>query len=261
MHLCVWTRPDIQYSSVRLSGYMACPKLPCFNALRQLLQYLYHHPHYPIMYPTQSSIERPIINASCTGKGRAEYILQPKLNGHCDADQSRDLQDRRSMSSALWTLYGDVLVAWFLKKQTSTALHSNHSELETLLLCVKKTLYIRRILYCLGYPQLDPTDIYEDNQATIAEVINDRLTPQVRHLDVKITWLHEQFIRSVFKLIYVHTSLQKADMNTKPHGGQQLIDMYLPLIGYKFYPPSSSEHYKLLQLDIYHVTPDRTSQR
>ena len=42
----------------------------------------------------------------------------------------------------------------------------------------------------MGYPQPDPTITYEDNQATIAQVNQDRITPQVRHLDVLITWLH-----------------------------------------------------------------------
>ena len=60
---------------------------------------------------------------------------------------------------------------------------------------------------------------------------------------------------------YTNTKCQKADLNTKHHGGASLKSMLLPLIGYSFYPPSNSDHYKLLQLDIYNVTPDRTSQR
>ena len=141
------------------------------------------------------------------------------------------------------------------------ALHSNNSELVSLLVCVKRTIEIRRLLHCLGFPQLQPTTISEDNQATIAEVLNDRLTSQVRHLDTIISWLHENFVKHIFHPEYTNTKLQSADINTKPHGGPDLKSMLLPLIGFQHYPPKGSEHYKLLQLDIYNISSTRTSQR
>ena len=74
MHLCVWTRIDIHYAFMRLGGYMSCPKSPCFTALKQLLQYLYHHPRIPIFYkrPSPPTIH-PQLSASAS-RGFGEIL-------------------------------------------------------------------------------------------------------------------------------------------------------------------------------------------
>ena len=240
---------------------MACPKDVCFHILHLLMQYLYHHPHYPIFYSRKSSSSIHL-GASCK-QGSAEYFHFNKntsLRGHVDADQSRDLLDRRSLVSALWTIDKN-LVAWICKKQSETALHSNHAEMLSLLAAVKKTIEIRRILLQLGHGQTEPTIINEDNQPLITEVTHGRITPNVRHLDVPLAFLHEQYLRKIYDLYYIPTNLHSADVNTKPHGGGSLKKIILDLIGYSSFPPASSEHYKLLQLDKYVIVPDRISQR
>ena len=140
-------------------------------------------------------------------------------------------------------------------------LSSNHTEMLTLLQAVKTTNVMRRLLQQLGYPQIGPTDIAEDNQPLITEVTHSRITPGIRHLDVPIAFLQEQFQRHSFKPIYTNTTDQPADINTKPHGGGSLRKIILSLIGFQHFPPSTSEHYKQLQLDLYLITPQRISQR
>ena len=43
--------------------------------------------------------------------------------------------------------------------------------------------------------------------------------------------------------------MQRADLNSKPHGGKILRDIIDRAIGFLFYLPTVSEHYKLLFLD------------
>jgi len=43
-------------------------------------------------------------------------------------------------------------------------------------------------------------------------------------------------------------------MNTKPHGGETLVTMLLSFIGFKFYPPTTSKHYILLDLHKYNIS-------
>ena len=38
------------YSVMRLSGYMCSPRPACFQLLRHIMRYLYHHPHIPIFF-------------------------------------------------------------------------------------------------------------------------------------------------------------------------------------------------------------------
>ena len=79
----------------------------------------------------------------------------------------------------------------------------------------------------LNAPQPGPTPIFEDNQATIAQVLNDRLTPRVRHNDVLVDFINDQFSRERLTPIYFASEKNKADKNSKPHGGQTLQTKYL----------------------------------
>ena len=46
-------------------------------------------------------------------------------------------------------------------------------------------------------------------------------------------------------------------MNTKPHGGETLQKHLFSIIGFKFYPPANSEHYRLLELHLYNIGEHR----
>ena len=128
------------------------------------------------------------------------------------------MTDRRSISSVLFTINGD-LVHWICRKQAMVGLSSNHTEMLTLLQAVKTTHVMRRLLHQLGYSQCHPTNIAEDNKPLITEVTHSRITPGIRHLDVPIAYLQEQYQRKLFLPVYTHTTNQPADINTKPHGG------------------------------------------
>ena len=47
-------------------------------------------------------------------------------------------------------------------------------------------------------------------------------------------------------------------MNTKPHGGETLVDKVFFIIGYKVYPTQSSTHYTLLDLHKYNISVHRS---
>ena len=148
----------------------------------------------------------------------------------------------------------DVCVHWICKKHVTTCLHSNHSELTTILQQHNTTLLLCHFLHVLGHPQQNPTILHCDNQPAITEIIKDHLASQVRHLDVMITYLHEHYILGYFHLQFIPTHLQKVDINTKLHGGEQIRSMILDLIGFQFYTPPYSAHYKLLHLHIYNIS-------
>ena len=60
LHVADKSQPDLSYASMRLTGYNANPKEPCFEALHQTMCYLFHHPHIPIMYSRKYQLERPL---------------------------------------------------------------------------------------------------------------------------------------------------------------------------------------------------------
>ena len=85
-----------------------------------------------------------------------------------------------------------------------------------------KTVWYRNILLSLNSPQIGPTPAFEDNKATIAQVIKYRLTPRICHICVLVTWMNEDFARERFAPVYTATNDNKADKNSKPYGGQTL---------------------------------------
>ena len=118
---------------------------------------------------------------------------------------------------------------------------------------VKRTIVVRRFFESLGKAIQSPTISYEDNNAAIQQIQARQLTLKVKHLDIMITWLHEQHSDEKYVAIYCNTNLNKSDTNTKAHGGKILQEKNLSMVGFKFYPPEGSVHYDLLQLAKYNI--------
>ena len=114
-------------------------------------------------------------------------------------------------------------------------------------------MWYRNILLSLNSPQIGPTPTFEDNKATIAQVIKDRLTSRIRHIDFLVAWMNEQFVRERIAPVYTATNDNKADKNSEPHGGKKLQASHLDTLGFSSYPPPDSQHYIQLQLDQFNI--------
>jgi len=187
-------------------------------------------------------------------KGNAEYLTPDFGDGlatFTDADHARDLRTRRSVSS-YFTFFNQVLVSWGCnKKQPTTALHSTGSEVTSLHRGGQKSKIIYKFLESIGTPLSGPCILFEDNQGTIKLVRTNRLTDTVRHHDVKLAWLTENFLAGTFRVCYTKTGLMVVDCITKPVNGSQLYQQISFSIGQRFYPDPSMQHYHDLELDKY----------
>ena len=74
-----------------------------------------------------------------------------------------------------------------------------------------------------------------------------------------MTWLHKHGLKGTYVTIFIPTGRNKANINTRPHGGENLQTMNMAIVGYQHYPHEESEHYLLLQLDQYKIKPRRGS--
>jgi hypothetical protein len=88
-------------------------------------------------------------------------------------------------------------------------------------------------------------------QGTTKLIRTHRLTDTVRHHAVKIAWLNEHYLNNNLKMANTKTTLMLVDCNTKPVNGSQLYNQISYVIGQRFYPPPSSQHFHDLQLDTY----------
>ena len=71
---------------------------------------------------------------------------------------------------------------------------------------------IRNFFRSIGYPIVPPSKLYEDNQATIKIVSEERITPQARPLDTLITDIHEIHICKKFYTVDTISNMQLADL-------------------------------------------------
>ena len=158
------------------------------------------------------------------------------------SDLAKDVANRRSVINFIHEYNGGAFV-WKSKKQNDVADCTNRAEIQVYFMGIKRIIQYRKFKASLRSPIGHPTPAYEDNEAVISQVKQVKLTPRIRYLDIPMTWLYEQGIKGTYVSIFTQTSRNKADINTKPHGGSNLQTMNMAIFGYQYYPPEGLEHY------------------
>ena len=85
-----------------------------------------------------------------------------------------------------------------------------------------------------------PTVNWEDNTSCISVVEAKRVTPRVKHIDIYVFFLQEQFENGLF--------LMPEDMCTKPCSGPIISRSTNSMTRFRFYPTSETEHYQFIRL-------------
>jgi hypothetical protein len=106
-------------------------------------------------------------------------------------------------------------VSWESKRQQLTALSSAESEYYAASACGCYIAYLRRVLETMGYPQLGPTLVGEDNVACIHMSESSAMFHKGKHIDVRVYRLREFVADKIMKLYYINTASQVADTLTK----------------------------------------------
>ena len=87
-----------------------------------------------------------------------------------DAAYANNQRKRRSTTGFVFTCCGGAIV-YRSKTQSVTAISSTEAEFIAAVSCVKIALYLRSILYELGFTCKGTTPIYKDNASTI-DIVN-----------------------------------------------------------------------------------------
>jgi hypothetical protein len=102
------------------------------------------------------------------------------------------------------------------KKFKIMVLSSTEAEYIGLFEAAKLIAWARQFLSDLGFPQMDPTTIYEDNMSTIHMVKNGNDKGKTKHLDVRYHYIRELLLDKQVDITHKSTSDMIADMLTKP---------------------------------------------
>ena len=96
--------------------------------------------------------------------------------------------------------------------------------------CACEVLYARKLAAELGFCQLTPTKIYEDNEGAIALVTvkNMHLRTHSKHIALRFTFAKILYEMGHIKPLPVASEHQHADIGTKPVG-PQILKRHVPV--------------------------------
>jgi hypothetical protein len=143
----------------------------------------------------------------------------PHLIFYGDADfagepEGNDLP-MRSTSGIIGYIHGVGAIWAAVNLEKTLSLSTCEAEYKTLSLATKATLSIRQFLEEIGFPQDNPTTIFNDNQAAIAMSKQAYCSSSTRHMKLKFHFVREQIKAGTIKIAYLETGKMVADIMTK----------------------------------------------
>jgi hypothetical protein len=219
MFAFVVCRLDIAYTICFLARFAAYPDKEHYIALKNVARYLRRTKDWGIIYwrvkPVESlpqiDFEEPPLEDGLPDSPDPDPF---ELIGLVDAAYATDQKTRKSITGYVFQLAGGA-IAYKSKLQPVVATSSTESELYAAVHAGKVAKYLRAILHQLDFPQEKPTYIYEDNQAVIKAVNNERPTSNLRHVDIQHFAIQEWRRRGDIELSYISTLINNSDATTE----------------------------------------------
>jgi hypothetical protein len=195
------TRYDIQKEVVFLSSKMSKPTVGDMSKGLKVLQYLKGTPQ---LGPRYHTTEGPIL-----------YV-------YVDASYAVH-HDGRSQTGFSFHIGRDS-APFYVKagKQTEcVSIGSMEAEYVALSQAARKLLEFRYLLEDIGFPQLQPTVIYEDNMSAINLAISPHITRKSRHIHTRHHFIRDLISQKLAVVRHLATEEMLADFFTKPYGPKQ----------------------------------------
>ena len=219
----VVARPDIGYAVTTLARFSDHPAKVHYDALRRVARYLRMTKHWGLMYWRRTPLMSlpPGDFQPLSSDPSLPSFPQPSdptvLAGYVDAAHATDLITRRSITGLVFMLAGGP-IAYKAKIQSTVSTSSTEAEFLAAVHAAKIAKYLRSILLELGYPQSDPTVLYEDNAAAILMINASRPTPRSRHIDIQHFAIQEWKVNREIILEHIPGVVNSADSLTKSLG-------------------------------------------
>jgi len=131
-----------------------------------------------------------------------------------DPDYANDWISRRSRAGRIIYLNNDV-VAYGSRLQPSVARSSTEAEYMAMSMACKELRWTKNILLSIGLRVASPIEVYEDNQPAAELAKHAMSMKRSRHMDIAHHWIRHYVANGTIKIVYQHTSIQRADGMTK----------------------------------------------
>jgi len=147
---------------------------------------------------------------------------------HLHADASFGVHTDGRSQSAFYASIGRHSAPFYSYSSRQTKCVSTNAmeaEYVTLTSCSKIAVPYRRFLHQIGYPQPEPTTIWEDNMSAINLAIAPAISRKSRHIFVRHHFIRDLIKQQVVQLKYLNTNSMPADLLTKPLGPTKFVPL------------------------------------
>jgi hypothetical protein len=210
MYLASQTRPDILYAVCAHARHSKAPTEADRLGVFRILQYIKCTRTLGLRLHSDEGI---ILSATV----HASYVSHPDLKSHtgCTLHLGRTSGSVFSLS----------------KKQTVTADSSTVAELIAAHLAAHEIMWARNFLQELGYPQIHPTTLFEDNKSTISVIPNKDNGQRSKHIDLRFNFVREQVVDKVLAMLHLPGVDMTSDVLTQPLGPTAYVYLRPKLLG------------------------------
>jgi hypothetical protein len=216
-------RPDIAFTSIKLSQSNSYPAEIHYHGLKHAIRYLYTTWTDGIYYwRIQPRLDLPDLPLPTINSNAQDLLLDNRPEheasiavAYGDSDWATCVKTRHSFSGICIQLAGGT-IAYKTKFQPTVALSSTEAEFMAACDVGRMSLYIRSILWDLNIPQEAATIAYEDNDGCTAMANAQKPTTRTRHIDIKYFALWDWVKSNLIHLERIDTSINIADHLTKP---------------------------------------------
>lgn len=137
----------------------------------------------------------------------------------CADSSYADVKPSRKSSLMYLLFVNNATFSWKSTLSTIVATSSCEAELYAYCACAAEVVWARKLAEELGFAQLQPTKIYEDNEGCIALAEKMHLRNRSKHVGLRFSFVHHLFELGIIKPMKCSTAQQLADPGTKNVSG------------------------------------------
>jgi hypothetical protein len=213
-------RPDIAYAASMHGRYQQSPTIDQVNAVANTVDYM--------------------INTQFEGITVGRLGGDVKLVAFADAAFNKDADSHAQLGYCLFLDAFCGAISWKSMKDKSVSLSTTAAELNALVEVTKHIIWLRLLLEELGYPQLEPTVIFQDNANVITLCDSFAIESNSKYMINKINFIRENIRLGIIKLRFVLSEHNCSDIYTKALGPKDHYYQSLKnYFGYGYEPPEN----------------------
>jgi hypothetical protein len=217
-------RPDISFIVNQLARYANAPTVAHWDQAIQVLRYLKHTKHWGICLGQGNAyghiytdVEPDSIKTN--GKRKAP---EPDAVGYTDASHGTGIDDKRSTTGVVMTVYGGA-VMWCSKQQLVSATSTTESEFRAMSTASREALWLCKILKLFKVPTI-PFTIRGDSRGAIASVTSYSYTKHTKHIEIHCDFMRDYYHKNVLHYEHISGKDNPADVLTKALSRKQFED-------------------------------------